>query len=273
MIIYGYDFTSAPRPAKPITCARCVLENRLLQLEQLDEITSFEQFEASLHQPGSWVAGLDFPFGQPRKLVEALGWPQTWEGYVDFLATISKKDFEQLLAKYRDGRPPGDKQHLRRTDELAGSKSPMMLYGVPVGKMFFEGAPRLLASGACIRPCRPNGDLRIIVEAYPALVARKWAGRRSYKADERRKHTAERQSVRGEILRRLRLNDASDYYGFAVHASDSWTETMIQDGSGDQLDAFLCAIQAAWGYLQPNNTFGIPAGYSLEGWIVDPAIL
>ena len=65
------------------------------------------------------------------------------------------QDFVQLLAGYRERRPEDDKQHLRSVDERANSRSPMMLYGVPVGRMFFQGAPRLVKSGASIIPCRP----------------------------------------------------------------------------------------------------------------------
>jgi len=76
----------------------------------------------------------------------------------------------------------GDKLHLRSVDKRANSRSPMMLYGVPVGRMFFRGAPRLVKSGARIIPCRPSPDTRIVVEAYPALVAEAMLGaRKGYK--------------------------------------------------------------------------------------------
>jgi hypothetical protein len=101
-------------------------------------------------RPGTWVAGMDFPFGQPRRLIENIGWPRTWTGYVRHVSTITKPEFVETLAKYRAGREKGDKQHLRQTDELANSRSPMMLYGVPVGKMFFEGAYCLLDAGCTI---------------------------------------------------------------------------------------------------------------------------
>ena len=44
--------------------------------------------------------------------------------------------------------------------------------------------------------------------------------------------------------------------------------------SGDQLDALLCAVQAAWAYSQADDNFGIPVYCdSLEGWIVDPSLV
>lgn len=56
--------------------------------------------------------------------------------------------FRTALTRYRADRLVGDKEHRRETDKQAGSVSRQELYGVPVGLMFFEGAPRLLASGA-----------------------------------------------------------------------------------------------------------------------------
>jgi len=48
---------------------------------------------------------------------------------------------------------------------------------------------------------------------------------------------------------------------------------MIQDGSGDRLDALLCAAQAGWAYTQRDRSFGIPKDSDpLEGWIVDPLL-
>ena len=186
---------------------------------------------------------------------------------------LTKGDFDALLRDYRAKRPKGDKQHLRRTDELAGSRSPMMMYSVPVGKMFFEGAPRLLTSDASILPCHPSDDPRILLEAYPGLVARRWIGDASYKTDDRRRQTLDKQYARAGILRGLYSTEAAEYYGFTIHFAHC-TETFIHDGAGDQLDALLCAVQAAWAHSQPDGNYGIPASCDpLEGWIVDPLLM
>jgi len=186
---------------------------------------------------------------------------------------MSKNDFDTLLRDYRADRPKGDKQHLRRTDELAGSRSPMMMYGVPVGKMFFEAAPRLLASGASILPCYPRDDPRIILEAYPGLVARRWIGNASYKTDTKRKQTMDKQYAREGILRGLGSPGAEQYYGFTIHFA-ARADGFIQDDSGDQLDALLCAVQAGWAYSHRAGNYGLPAACDpLEGWTVDPLLL
>jgi hypothetical protein len=45
---------------------------------------------------------------------------------------------------------------------------------------------------------------------------------------------------------------------------------VVEDPSGDSLDALLCAVQAAWGASQPN--YGLPHRVPrCEGWIVGAA--
>src|SRR5580704_3847370 len=133
MKTYGIDFTSAPGARKPITVAECSLQRKRLRLEKILSLTTHESFAEFLCHEGPWIAGIDFPFGQPRKLIENLGWPIFWRGYVGKVEKLTKEEFEMNLADYRRGRAKGDKQHLRATDIGANSRSPMMLYGVPVG--------------------------------------------------------------------------------------------------------------------------------------------
>ncbi len=273
MKIYGLDFTSAPSPRKPITCAACDLQDTLLSVNNCLKLISFEDFEAFLRSDGPWLAALDFPFGQPRKLISRLGWPKTWEGYMQVITSMGKKQFEEVLKRYREGRSAGDKQHLRATDVLAGARSPMMLHRVPVGKMFFEGATRLFRSEVSILPCRPAEDSRIVVEGYPALVARRLIGKRSYKSDERARQSKDKEEARREIVRKLHSSEMSDYYGLRVEFSDEMGEKLVEDQMGDELDAVLCAVQAAWAWLQRESGYGIPDECErMEGWIVDPSI-
>ena len=51
---------------------------RLIIRGELIRLTSFEEFERFLAQPGPWLAGFDFPFGQPRPLITHLHWPRRW---------------------------------------------------------------------------------------------------------------------------------------------------------------------------------------------------
>jgi uncharacterized protein DUF429 len=271
MKIYGFDFTSSPSRKKPITCAVCELQDKQLWVQDCLRLPSFEDFEAFLCSDGPWLAALDFPFGQPRKLISNLGWPETWESYMQVIASMGKKEFEERLKRYRESRPAGDKLHLRATDVNAGARSPMMLHRVPVGKMFLEGATRLLRSDVSILPCRPTGDNKMVVEGYPALVARRFVGKRSYKSDERSKQLKEREEARLEIIRGLRSRDMLEWYGFWVELSVEMGERLVGDAMGDELDAVLCAVQGGWAWQQRGRGYGIPeACQKVEGWIVDP---
>ena len=272
MKIFGLDFTSAPSARKPITAAVCDLKEEVLRVHEIVPLDSFPAFESFLRLPGPWVAAFDFPFGLPQKLLSNLSWPKTWDGYMHLLWSMGKAQFEQTLIDYCASRPSGDKHHLRTTDRYAGACSPMMLHRVPVGKMLFQGAPRLLAANVNILPCYPTKDHRTVVEGYPALVARKLIGKRSYKSDERSKQTSDKADARREIVQGLRSAELSNHYGFKIEFPNVMASALVQEPMADNLDALLCSVQAAWAYTRCRTDYGIPLQSSKEeGWIVDPA--
>ena len=273
MRIYGLDFTSAPSRRKPLISVGCAFDGTTLRPDQAEEITTFAAFEEFLRKPGPWVCGMDFPFGQPRSLVEALDWPAGWEGYVGEVARLSKDAFEGAIRSDMATRPYGSKWRYRATDRRSGSSSAMMLFRVPVGKMFFRGAPRLLASNVSVEPCRPTGDSRVAVEAYPAVVARAFLGRRSYKRDGE-PDTPERRTARETLVAGLESPALGERYGFGVALDDGWTEEFVRDPSADALDSLLCAVQAAWSYSMKARGWGVPDDCDRdEGWIIDPHLL
>ena len=289
--VFGLDFTSAPtssrsrslRP-KHLTLVTARLDPGILTVESLrvlngPKLGDFSNFERWLQTPGPWVAGIDFPFGQPATLVGELGWPMTsWSNYVAHIRNLGKAAFESHIIEYRNSKPPGEK-HLRRpVDVWARSISPMMLHGVPVGKMFFQGAPRLLDSPASIPALRPiPGETRTIVEAYPGLVARRWLETRSYKNDDRNRYDPSRQSARHDLLRAIEGDSTvpgpsvASVYGFIVAMTREVAASCVEDPTGDRLDSILCAIQAAWAFKHELENHGMPTEVNpLEGWIADP---
>ncbi len=269
MKIYGIDFTSAPQSGKPITCAACRLSRSSLYIQEIQLWTQFEEFEAFLRNHDPSVTAVDFPLGQPRRLIEALRWPTSWQSYVELVGAMTKTEFVKLITDYCHGQPTGDKHHFRRTDKLANACSPMMLFRVPVGKMFFEGAPRIARSGVSVHPCRPTGETRTVIEGYPALVARYLIGQQSYKGaggDQETRRSCRRRLVRASRSDKLRIK-----FGIDVEYARGLQQMMIDDSSGDALDATLCAIQAASACRR--KAFGIPTTADpMEGWIVDPTI-
>lgn len=268
MRLYGIDFTCAPRRAKPITVAGGFLKsNSLLRVETLELMETFAQFEALLERPGPWVGGFDFPFALPRELLHDLGWPKQWKKSVALCASFPRAQFRKILDEYRASRRPGAKYAHRVTDYPAGSSSPMKLVNPPVALMFQEGAPRLLAAGVHL-PALAEGDRsRVALEAYPGLLVRKQLGLRdSYKSDARREQTSARRAVRRTILKRLSSRQENPL-GIALRLAPGLEKTLIEDGSGDRLDAVICAVQAAWAASRPR--FGLPPqAFAGEGWIV-----
>jgi hypothetical protein len=260
--IYGVDFTCAPRRAKPITVASGILDDRSLFVEKVERLESFDSFEAFLQRPGPWIGGFDFPFSLPRELVRDLGWPATWKALVTQCSAMTRLEFRKALDAYRASRPAGTKYAHRATDLPAGSSSPMKLVNPPVALMFHEGARRLVDAGVNVPQLLENGDSRVALEAYPGLLVRKQLGMRdSYKADARGEQTPERKAVRRRIVMSLK---AGEPLGIRVEVRE---KPLVEDGSGDLLDAVICAVQAAWAARRPR--YGLPADVpSGEGWIL-----
>jgi hypothetical protein len=271
MRVLGIDFTSAPTRAKPIVCLSAVLTRGVLQPRDLAEWSSFGEFEQALRARGPWVAGLDFPFGQSRQFIETIGWPRTWTRYVQHAHDLGRDGFRRALEAYRAGRPAGDKEHRRATDRQAGAISPQKLHFPPVGLMFFEGAPRLIAAGVTIPGLLAGDPGRVVVEAYPGYLARKLVGRISYKHDSKPRQTSAQRAARDALLKRLRADGALADYGLCVELSAGMTQGLVNDPTGDRLDALLCAIQAGWAWKRRRDGFGAPRTLDLlEGWIADP---
>jgi len=269
MKIYGIDFTSSPSRNKPITCLECSLDGQRLTAHTLHKWPSFDGFEALLRQPGPWLAGIDFPFGQARRFIDTIHWPPNWQDYVRHAASLGKEGFVEALNTYRATRKAGDKEHRRATDIRAQSISPQKLYGVPVGKMFFEGAPRLLEAGVSIPGLHAGNPERIVVEAYPGLLARYLIGKTGYKNDTKAKQTKALHKARKQIITGIRDGALEQHYGIAVTAPSS----LADDSTGDSLDALLCAIQAAWAWTRREDNFGAPMDMDpREGWIADPML-
>ena len=97
--IYGIDFTSSPRKAKPITVARGRLAKNVFELEGIESLHDWAQFESFLQRPGPWVGGFDFPFGLPRELVTHLGWPTDWAACMDRYASLTRPALREWFEK------------------------------------------------------------------------------------------------------------------------------------------------------------------------------
>ena len=111
MLIIGSDFTSDPKPGKPITAAICRISGRKLVVNEIRRLVNFQSFALLLDTEGSWTAGIDFPFGQPERLIDDLNWARKWADYVRHVARMGKREFRRTIDTYREGQPRGQKEH------------------------------------------------------------------------------------------------------------------------------------------------------------------
>ena len=264
--IHGVDFTSRPRPGKPVTVASGRIDRAVFQLDAFDEFSAWPEFEFWLRRPGPWIAGFDFPFGLPREAVIDLGWPEHWPQLVAHCRSQGREGFRAVLDRQRESRPAGNRYAHRVTDRPAGSHSPLKLVNPPVGLMFLEGAPRLLDAGVSIPGLHAGDSQRVALEAYPGFSARRMV-KASYKNDAVAKQTTAREQARSVLLRFLKTGD--NPFGLTLSAPKRLLLSMVSDATGDRLDAVLCAMQAAWAYQRRTENYGLPENIDpLEGWIV-----
>jgi len=263
-LLHGVDFTSAPRRSKGITIASGHLVGNSFTLSGLVTIHDFDRFSKWLDQPGPWVAGFDFPFSFPRELIVQLGWSTDWAALIRHVAQHTRSELRDTFKAVCDARPVGSKFIHRATDLISGSSSSMKWVNPPVAYMLHAGAPMLLEAGVSIPFMHHADPDRIALEAYPGMVARAIT-RASYKSDTRAMQTPERQAARLDIINALERGDYPQ--GIALDAGKH-RSALLDDGSGDLLDAVLCALLAAWGWQRRDNGYGLPPHDALEGWIV-----
>ena len=264
-VLAGVDFTSRPTRRKPITLALGHLAHGAVRLDRLEAFADFDGLARWLRTPGPWLGVFDLPFGLPRDLVRALGWPMQWAPLMRHYAALSRAEIRAAFAGFCAARPAGAKFAHRATDAPAGSSPSMKWVNPPVAFMLHAGVPLLLDAGVHLPGLHEGDRARVALEGYPGLLARERLGMRPYKSDERAKQTPER------LIARIDLVDALDQgrtrLALRLKLTHAQREALIEDASGDRLDAVLCLVQAAWASTRPNH--GLPAMIDpLEGWIV-----
>jgi hypothetical protein len=264
----GIDFTSRPTKRKPITVALGSSDGASVKLVRLDRHAAFDGFASWLRTPGPWLGAFDFPFGLPRELVETLGWPRQWLPLMRHYAALSREEIRATFAAFCDARPVGGKFAHRACDIPAGSSPSMKWVNPPVAYMLQAGVPLLIDAGVHLPGLHEGDATRAALEAYPGLLARELIGHRSYKSDEAAKQTPERLMARKDLIEAL--EQGRTRLGLRLRLTHAQRDALAADASGDELDAVLSLVQAAWAAREPG--FGLPAEVDpLEGWIVSAA--
>jgi hypothetical protein len=239
-----------------------------VRLDRFERFDNLGDWALGLRQ-SQWFGGFDLPFGLPRELVRTLGWPLDWQGCMDHYASLSRSDIRDAFAAFCNARPVGSKFAHRATDGPAGSSPSMKWVNPPVAFMLHAGVPLLVEAGVTL-PRLYLADLsRIALEAYPGLLARELIGNTSYKSDDKAKQTSERLIARKQLLQALEVGQTR--LGLRLKLTHAQHGTLVDDASGDSLDAVLCMVQAAWAQAQHeagDAHYGLPDCDPLEGWIV-----
>lgn len=278
--LVGCDFSSSPSKKKPIVLAFGHLKNSCIQVSRLERLLSLNAFSDWVQEPAEWVGGFDLPFGLPRELIEKLGWSTHWEEYIHHYASLTREQIRATFAAFCDSRPVGGKFAHRQTDRPAGSSPSMKWVNPPVAFMLHAGVPRLLAGGVHLMGlqggrrdeynCLSPQTRRVALEAYPGLLAREVLGSRSYKSDTKAKQTPERLIARKDLV--TALENGQIRLGLRLKLTHAQRDSLVDDASGDTLDAVLCLVQVAWAqcrYLEGDERYGLPAAMDpLEGWII-----
>jgi hypothetical protein len=275
-VLVGCDFTSSPTRAKPIVLAFGAVVGGRVQLARLEKLPSLQAFGDWLKTPGDWLGVFDFPFGLPRELVERLSWPTDWPGCIRHYASLSRADIRATFAAFCAARPVGGKFAHRAADIPAKSHPSMKWVNPPVAYMLHAAMPLLLDSGAWL-PGLHAGNVadvdahgqrrRVALEGYPGLLAREILRGRSYKSDDKAKQTPERLIARKDLV--TALEHGQTRLRQRLKLSHAQRDLLVDDATGDSLDAVLCLVQAAWAAQQGAPRYGLPEKVDpLEGWIV-----
>ena len=280
-LLIGCDFSSRPTRVKPVVLALGSLKDGRVKLLKMERLASLEAFSQWLKRPGPWLGAFDFPFGLPRELVTQLGWPLQWAPCIRHFSGLSRAEIRSTFVAFCASRPVGSKFAHRATDRPAGSSPSMKWVNPPVAYMLHAGVPLLLQAQVHLPGLHAGGSAstageegrRVALEGYPGLLAREILGRRSYKSDDKRKQDAVRLIVRKDLINALEQGQTR--LELRLKLTHAQRDALVDDASGDALDAVLCLIQAAWAqsrHLEGIPTYGLPRGMdALEGWIVSAA--
>lgn len=266
--VFGIDFSAERRRAGDhIWIADCVVEEPALSVvdcrpatDRFDvdcarkhAVPALTRFLGSLS--GECVAGLDFPFALPDEVVAAETWPE-------FLRQLpSWADDPMDLARESEARASLDgpaTELIRATEDPLGALSP---YNERLRAETFYGIrdvlrPLVLADAARALPMQVRSpDHPSLLEVYPAgTLERFQAQHMRYKED-------------GDQARDRRIENVEALEERGVEFTDEIRERVVDDTSGDALDAVVAAVSAFEHTRDPSDLQTSDGARRLEGHI------
>ena len=300
--VYGVDFSAAAGDAGTKTwIARGIAANGTLTLTGVEPLATGAALDdadraTALPALAAWlrgiddraVAGLDFPFGLPRFIVEAAGhdsWRSFLSGFPDTLggggsghddaAADPVRVFAERCVDLTDQHGEGTYDN-RQTDAAVGARSP---YGFIADTITFYGMRDVLApiiddvriapmdvvdhlkgNGLRWRPDAPAGPT--IVETYPAAVFEALGLHRTrYKGTSDVEATRRRQNAEGIVA----TGDVT------YNTNADLVDRIVANHHGDALDAVAACLGAFVAseteYAVTTDEFDDPAAIALEGYI------
>jgi len=279
--VYGVDFSGANDAERNVWLAGGPLTDDGLAIETLGTARSVFPGDVSgqaethaalvdwLRDRESAAVGLDFSFGLPSTLLDAVDAPPTdWPAFLDAfpLADCADPDQFEAWGKERTREATdGDRTFLKReTDGPVGASSP---YGFIGSTITFHGVRDVLApvvrgsdGGEAVAAAAPMQATAFeppvtLLETYPAgVLDRLGLQRRNYKGASDEEQAARRRNLDGLV----------ESTGVVVDDADR--ETVIGNTGGDALDAVVAAA-ATWRTVEAGFDYDDGRYDEREGYI------
>ncbi len=249
--VVGVDFSGADRPGESVWVTEATLSDELVVERCRSARAAFDTREreavlAALVEcvRGADAAGLDFPFGLPRAVIEELAGPTAWRETVAWVGETfaDAEAFADRCKTAARARTGGERTYLRRaTDDPVGAKSPYHFF---THKQAYHGITAVLAPlldhGAGVAPMVDGADgAATVIETYPAGTLRRLG-----LPDENYKDASEEaRRTRASILRGLETGGTAATPRVVVGEGDR--ERALSDDGGDALDSLVAAVGTA----------------------------
>ena len=240
--VAGVDFSGARDAGRHIWIAEGCCTAKGLQINSLrkamdlpdgspDLTPALSALVAHMLTLSDTVAGFDFPFSIPQKLI----FDKTWLGFLSqFSGNYPLADnFRKFCQDLTNGK------ELKRETDIK-SRVPWCVYNLRLYRQTWAGishvlAPLILGEHARAIPMQnPENGLPILAEVCPASFLKRRKLYSSYKGNGK-----DPEKARSEIVSALTRR------GELAHLRPSLRRVMVQDKCGDALDSVIAAIGAS----------------------------